>query len=138
DSNGDVPGNFFMKVLTDFGDSKNQTFLTLVNQSAGARVYRWVDNGTAINSWSDVTGTVALRAGGTADNFGSLNMIGADPKHAGRYGAVSTCRAFHKPAGSTTWAQSAAAPQCGLSSIAFDPVNANVFWVSSASGSDGG
>jgi len=140
DANGDVPGNFYMKVISDFGDANGKTFLTLVNQTGGSRVYKWVENGSAGNSWVDLSGSVLLKSGVTQSGFPvSLNMITADPKHPGQYGAVgSGGRVFRKAAGSAQWVEAAPAPMVGIATVGFDPVSTTTFWAGSRSASSGG
>ncbi len=139
DADGNLPGgNFFMKAVSDFADAKNHTFLTVVNLAGGgARIYRWVDTGSANNSWADITATITLRAGGTAPTFAALNNLAADPRHSGQYGAVSYNKAYVKAPGAATWTESAATPLGSLSSIAFDPAALGTIWVASADGGAG-
>jgi len=127
--------NFYMKLVTDFGDANGKTFLTLVNTGATARVFRWVDNGSAGNSWSDIS-SVRLRSGGTSSTYEQLRNLAADTLHQGRYGAVAYDKAYVKAAGSSEWNESVSVGASRLSSIAFDPVNTNTYWVSSLNGLD--
>ncbi len=130
----DFGSNFFMKMATDWSDSTGKTFLTLINAGGGAGdIYRTQDSAA---TWVKINGAIKLGGGASVATFpGQLYYVGAHPRTALSYLAVSNKFVYVTLDGGANWTESTAPPRSRLTSAAFDPGDSTrkTIWATSRS-----
>lgn len=123
--------------ITECNNSSSAPFNTGIvswqGDASGNTVFTWA-NLKAYKSTNYATSWTALGTSGLPTTSFAIRGLGVDPSNVNRLGLVASGgRVFLSTNGGSTWTQTSALPNNGLSmsSVAFDPSNANVVYVTS-------